>query len=69
LISFDQTLAREVSDGTGSKPSRANACSDDLCGPILDPALSGVQKVPAQNLAFGFLDLQVRMALSLGVGA
>ena len=58
----------EVSDDICSKPSRANACRNDLSGPILDPALSGVQKTAAQNLAFGFLDLQVRMALSLGVG-
>jgi hypothetical protein len=56
----------EASDGTSSHSNRAIACSDDHSGPHLDPALSGVQKVAAKNLAVGFLDLRLRLAMSVG---
>jgi hypothetical protein len=56
----------EASDGTSSPSSRAIACSDDHSGPHLDPALSGVQKVAAKTLAVGFLDLRLRLAMSIG---
>ena len=56
----------EASDGTSSHSSRAIACSDDHSGPHLDPALPGVQKVAAKNLAIGFLDLRLRLAMSVG---
>ena len=41
--------------------------SADHSGPHLDPALPGVQKVAAKNLAFGFLDLRLRMAMSIRI--
>ena len=57
----------EASDGTSSSlSSRAIACSDEHSGPHLDPALPGVQKVAAKNLAVGFLDLRLRLAMSVG---
>ena len=56
----------EASDGTSSPSSRAIACSDEHSGPHLDPALPGVQKVAAKNLAVGFLDLRLRLAMSVG---
>ena len=57
----------EASNGTSSSPSsRAIACSDEHSGPHLDPALPGVQKVAAKNLAVGFLDLRLRLAMSVG---
>ena len=57
----------EASDDPSLQSSRAIACSDDHSGPHLDPALPGVQKVAAQNLAFGFLDLRLRMAMSIRI--
>ena len=57
----------EASNGTSSSlSSRAIACSDEHSGPHLDPALPGVQKVAAKNLAVGFLDLRLRLAMSVG---
>ncbi len=55
----------EASDGSSLHSSHAIAYSDDHSRPHLDPALSGVQKVAAKNLAFGFLDLRLRMAMSV----
>ena len=57
----------EVSDGTSLQSSRAIAYSDAHSRPHLDPALPGVQKVAAKNLAVGFLDLRLRMAMSIRI--
>ena len=67
---MDSSLLRnlcEASDGTSLQSSRAIAYSDDHRRPHLDPALPGVQKVAAKNLAFGFLDLRLRMAMSIRI--
>jgi hypothetical protein len=56
----------EASDGISSHSSRAIACSDGHSGPHLDPALPDVQKVAAKKLAVGFLDLRLRLAMSVG---
>jgi hypothetical protein len=56
----------EASDDTSS---RAIACRNDTRGPVLDPALSGMQKAAAQDVAVGFLDLHLRMAMSISIVA
>jgi hypothetical protein len=69
-MDVDSSLLRnpcEASDGTSLQSSRAIAYSDDHSRPHLDPALPGVQKVAAKNLAFGFLDLRLRMAMSIRI--
>jgi hypothetical protein len=58
----------EASDGSSLHSSHAIARSDDHIGPHLDPALPGVQKVAAKNLAFGFLDLRLRLAMPVRFG-
>ena len=41
-------------------------CADRI-GPRLDPALSGVQRVAAKNIAPRFLGLHLRMAMSIRI--
>ena len=57
---------RGISD-ISSQSSRAIPCRNDTWGAVLDPALSGVPKAAAQDLADGVVDLQLRMAMSLGL--